>query len=147
MYDHILISTQVQAHQLGVHLSDIYFNNDSPSRIRGVRTDLVDLKQVHVRVKVGGEGAAVFDSATAVLQGLFPPESRTQDDSCKRDHGHCPLEWISICSRSVVTHVNTYWFHHLHAPQSRPLSRVTIAPSKVGLTAPSVRRVFSNAPI
>lgn len=73
MYDHILISTQVQAHQLGVHLSDIYFNNDSPSRIRGVRTDLVDLKQVHVRVKVGGEGAAVFDSATAVLQGLFPP--------------------------------------------------------------------------
>ena len=24
-------------------------------------------------MKVGGEGAAVFDSATALLQGLFPP--------------------------------------------------------------------------
>ena len=37
------------------------------------RSDLVDLTQVAVRVKVGGEGASVFDSATALLQGLFPP--------------------------------------------------------------------------
>lgn len=63
----------MQAHQLGCSLRDIYFNNDSPSRIRGIKADLVDLKQVHVRVKVGGEGASVFDSATALLQGLFPP--------------------------------------------------------------------------
>ncbi|CCM06037.1 uncharacterized protein FIBRA_08283 [Fibroporia radiculosa] len=64
---------EVQSHQLGVYLRDTYFNTDNPSHVRGIRTDLVDLSQVHVRVKVGAEGAAVFDSATALLQGLFPP--------------------------------------------------------------------------
>ena len=38
-----------------------------------MRTDLVDKKSVHVRVKGGGEGGVVFDSAIALLQGLFPP--------------------------------------------------------------------------
>lgn len=69
---------EVQAHRLGAYLRDVYFNPDSPSRIRGINTDLVDLKQVHVRVKVGGEGASVFDSATATLQGLFPPNPKNK---------------------------------------------------------------------
>ena len=64
---------EVQAHQLGAYLRNVYFNEDSPSRIRGISTDIVDLQEVHIRVKVGGEGASVFDSATATLQGLFPP--------------------------------------------------------------------------
>ena len=50
----------------------------SSSHIRGISTDLVDLKEVHVRVKVGGEGSSVFDSATAVLQGLFPPNEKNR---------------------------------------------------------------------
>ena len=69
---------EVQAHQVGSYLRRVYFNPDSASRIRGISTDIVDLKEVHVRVKVGGEGAAVFDSATAVLQGLFPPNVKNQ---------------------------------------------------------------------
>ena len=39
---------------------------------------LLDLQEVHVRVKVGGEGASVFDSATATLQGLFPPNEKNR---------------------------------------------------------------------
>jgi lysosomal acid phosphatase len=38
-----------------------------------MRSDLVDNHEVHVRVKGGGEGTVVFDSAIALLQGLFPP--------------------------------------------------------------------------
>jgi hypothetical protein len=38
-----------------------------------MRTDLVDNNQIHIRVKAGGEGTVVFDSAIALLQGLFPP--------------------------------------------------------------------------
>ena len=63
----------MQAYQLGQYLRNLYLNPASSSHIRGIHSDLVDLKEVAVRVKVGGEGAAVFDSATALLQGLFPP--------------------------------------------------------------------------
>lgn len=31
-----------------------------------------------VRAKAGGEGTVVFDSAIALLQGLFPPNSRNR---------------------------------------------------------------------
>ncbi|RPD58087.1 phosphoglycerate mutase-like protein [Lentinus tigrinus ALCF2SS1-7] len=64
---------EVQAFQLGQYLRNLYLDSDSSSYIRGIHSDLVDLHEVAVRVKVGGEGAAVFDSATALLQGLFPP--------------------------------------------------------------------------
>lgn len=69
---------EVQAHQLGATLRSIYLNTDSSSHIRGISNEIVDLQEVHVRVKVGGEGAAVFDSATAVLQGLFPPNEKNK---------------------------------------------------------------------
>ena len=64
---------QVQAYQLGQYLRGLYLDPSSSSHIRGIHSDLVDLTEVAVRVKVGGEGSAVFDSATALLQGLFPP--------------------------------------------------------------------------
>lgn len=64
---------QVEAFQLGQHLRKLYLNSESSSYIRGIHSDLVDLNEVAVRVKVGGEGAAVFDSAIALLQGLYPP--------------------------------------------------------------------------
>ncbi|KAF8623395.1 hypothetical protein AX17_007433 [Amanita inopinata Kibby_2008] len=38
-----------------------------------MRSDLVDNSEVKVRVKAGVEGTVVFDSAIALLQGLFPP--------------------------------------------------------------------------
>ncbi|EKM53539.1 uncharacterized protein PHACADRAFT_148183 [Phanerochaete carnosa HHB-10118-sp] len=69
---------EVQAHKLGTYLRNVYFNPDSPSRIRGISSDIVDLKEVHTRVKVGTEGASVFDSATATLQGLFPPNPKNK---------------------------------------------------------------------
>ncbi|PIL29522.1 hypothetical protein GSI_08330 [Ganoderma sinense ZZ0214-1] len=64
---------EVQAYQLGQYLRGLYLSPSSASHIRGIHADLVDLTEVAVRVKVGGEGSAVFDSATALLQGLFPP--------------------------------------------------------------------------
>ncbi|KAI1783500.1 phosphoglycerate mutase-like protein [Ganoderma leucocontextum] len=64
---------EVQAYQLGQYLRGLYLDPSSASHIRGIHSDLVDLTEVAVRVKVGGEGASVFDSATALLQGLFPP--------------------------------------------------------------------------
>ncbi|TFK80470.1 phosphoglycerate mutase-like protein [Polyporus arcularius HHB13444] len=64
---------EVEAFQLGQHLRKLYLNSESSSYIRGIHSDLVDLHEVAVRVKVGGEGAAVFDSAIALLQGLYPP--------------------------------------------------------------------------
>ena len=69
---------EVQAHQLGSYLREVYFNPDSSSHIHGISNEIVNLKEVHVRVKVGGEGASVFDSATAVLQGLFPPNPKNR---------------------------------------------------------------------
>ena len=69
---------EVQSHLLGSYLRNVYFNPGSSSHIHDISTELVNLKEVHVRVKVGGEGSSVFDSATALLQGLFPPNPKNQ---------------------------------------------------------------------
>jgi hypothetical protein len=45
----------------------------SPSYIADMKTDLVDTHEVKVHAKAGGEGTVIFDSAIALLQGLFPP--------------------------------------------------------------------------
>jgi lysosomal acid phosphatase len=52
-----------------------------------MRTDLVDNSEVHVRVKAGVEGTVVFDSAIALLQGLFPPN---------------PMNKIKLANETVV---------------------------------------------
>ncbi|TRM57102.1 histidine phosphatase superfamily [Schizophyllum amplum] len=50
----------------------------SPSFISGIRSDLVDNRELHVRVKAGTAGTAVFDSAIALLQGLYPPTEKNK---------------------------------------------------------------------
>jgi hypothetical protein len=72
------MSSQVQSHLLGCNLRDEYFNQGSPSSILGMKTDLVDTHQVQAKVKAGGEGTVVFDSAIATLQGLFPPSLKNR---------------------------------------------------------------------
>lgn len=69
---------EVQAYQLGQKIRQNYFNPSSSSYIPRISADLVDLKQVHVRVKIGSEGTSVFDSTTALLQGLFPPNPKNR---------------------------------------------------------------------
>ncbi|TFK19434.1 phosphoglycerate mutase-like protein [Coprinopsis marcescibilis] len=64
---------EVESHALGAQLRSLYFDSRSPSYIEGIRSDLVDNNEVKVRVKAGVEGTVVFDSAVALLQGLFPP--------------------------------------------------------------------------
>ncbi|KAG2015225.1 hypothetical protein CC2G_008514 [Coprinopsis cinerea AmutBmut pab1-1] len=64
---------QVESFNLGANLRSTYFDPRSPSYIEGIRSDLVDNNEVKVRVKAGVEGTVVFDSAVALLQGLFPP--------------------------------------------------------------------------
>lgn len=64
---------QAQAFQLGKALRKEYFDESSENYIHNVRTDLVDLDQVHARIKNGGEGRVVFDTTIALLQGMFPP--------------------------------------------------------------------------
>ncbi|KAJ7049223.1 histidine phosphatase superfamily [Mycena amicta] len=65
-------------HQLGAALRSAYLTPGSSSFIEDISTDVVDTQQVKVRVKAGGEGTVVFDSAIALLQGLFPPNPRNK---------------------------------------------------------------------
>lgn len=62
-----------ESHQLGSFLRSTYMSSSSPSYIADMKTDLVDTHEVHVHAKAGGEGTVIFDSAIALLQGLFPP--------------------------------------------------------------------------
>ncbi|KAF9047598.1 histidine phosphatase superfamily [Panaeolus papilionaceus] len=64
---------EVESNILGGLIRSTYFDSRSPSYIEGIRSDLVDNNEVKVRVKAGVEGTVVFDSAIALLQGLFPP--------------------------------------------------------------------------
>ncbi|KAJ7048022.1 phosphoglycerate mutase-like protein [Mycena amicta] len=65
-------------HQLGAALRSAYLTPGSSSFIEDISTDVIDTQQVKVRVKAGGEGTVVFDSAIALLQGLFPPNPRNK---------------------------------------------------------------------
>lgn len=64
---------------MGALLRDIYLTGSGDTKIPKISTELANLKQVHVRVKTGSEGTAVFDSATALLQGLFPPTLKNRE--------------------------------------------------------------------
>ena len=75
----LIPSFQHQAHSLGSHLRDTYLTGGGDTKIPKISTELANLKQVHVRVKIGSEGTSVFDSATALLQGLFPPTPKNRE--------------------------------------------------------------------
>ncbi|KAG1843664.1 histidine phosphatase superfamily [Suillus subluteus] len=64
---------QAESHQLGSFLRSTYMSSSSPSYIADMNTNLVDTHEVHVHAKAGGEGTVIFDSAIALLEGLFPP--------------------------------------------------------------------------
>jgi hypothetical protein len=68
-----------QAHSLGALLRDTYLTGSGDTKIPKISAELANLKQVHVRVKIGSEGTSVFDSATALLQGLFPPTPKNRE--------------------------------------------------------------------
>ncbi|KAJ7697892.1 hypothetical protein B0H17DRAFT_1197222 [Mycena rosella] len=65
-------------HFLGVQLRATYLTPGSPSFISSISSDIADTQQIKVRAKAGGEGAVFFDSAIALLQGLFPPSPRNK---------------------------------------------------------------------
>jgi lysosomal acid phosphatase len=82
---------QVQAFHLGSILRKEYFDPSSANYIHNVRTDLVDLDQVHARIKVGGEGRVAFDSTIALLQGLFPPSEKNTIELANETKVTAPL--------------------------------------------------------
>ncbi|KAF5351368.1 hypothetical protein D9758_008059 [Tetrapyrgos nigripes] len=69
---------EAESFQLGSLLRNTYLNPSSSSYIEGMRSDIVDNKEIKVRVKAGGEGTVIFDSAIALLQGLFPPNEKNK---------------------------------------------------------------------
>ncbi|KAJ7192197.1 histidine phosphatase superfamily [Mycena pura] len=65
-------------HSLGEQLHATYLTPGSSSFISTMSVDRADTQQVKVRSKAGGEGSVVFDSAIALLQGLFPPTPKNK---------------------------------------------------------------------
>ncbi|KAJ7798529.1 histidine phosphatase superfamily [Mycena olivaceomarginata] len=65
-------------HGLGKQLRSTYLTPGSASYISSLSSDIADTQQIKVRAKAGGEGSVVFDSAIALLQGLFPPNSKNK---------------------------------------------------------------------
>lgn len=68
----------VESFQLGSFLRSVYLSPSSPSYITNMKTDLVNTHEVHFYAKAGGEGPVIFDSAIALLQGLFPPTPKNK---------------------------------------------------------------------
>ncbi|KAJ7134333.1 histidine phosphatase superfamily [Mycena epipterygia] len=69
-----------QEFQLGQHLRSIYLNSSSPSVIPGINASLVDQTQIAVRADAGGERGVIYDSAVALLQGLYPANTNYTTD-------------------------------------------------------------------
>ncbi|OCH91096.1 phosphoglycerate mutase-like protein [Obba rivulosa] len=64
-----------QEFQLGALLRSLYLNASSPSFIQGATpsTELFNTTQVIARADAGDEGFVIYDSAIALVQGLWPP--------------------------------------------------------------------------
>ncbi|KAF8132042.1 histidine phosphatase superfamily [Boletus edulis] len=67
-----------ESHQLGALLRSVYLTSSSPSYISSMNGDIVDTHELHIHAKAGGEGAVIFDSAIALLQGLYPPNTNNK---------------------------------------------------------------------
>jgi hypothetical protein len=55
-----------QSYNLGTYLRSIYLDQSSSSHVRGLKSDLADIKQVYIRSKAGAEGTVCFDSSIAL---------------------------------------------------------------------------------
>ncbi|KAI9465215.1 phosphoglycerate mutase-like protein [Lactarius psammicola] len=97
---------EVQAFQLGSQLRKEYFDQSSANYIHNVRTDLVDLDQVHARIKNGGEGRVVFDSTIALLQGLFPPTTKNTIELANETKVTAPLGGYQYVPAETVEPAN-----------------------------------------
>jgi len=65
---------ETQEVQLGSFLRSEYVASGAPNKISSIQSDIVDPRQVAVRAdNGGGDGGVIFNSAVALLQGLFPP--------------------------------------------------------------------------
>ncbi|KAJ7077542.1 histidine phosphatase superfamily [Mycena belliarum] len=78
-------------HLLGTQLRSTYLTPGSASFITGIEGELADTQQIRVRAKAGGEGPPVFDSAIALLQGLFPPTARNKITLANKEVVTAPL--------------------------------------------------------
>jgi hypothetical protein len=125
---------QVQAFQLGSILRREYFDESSPNYIHNVHTKLVDLDQVHARIKNGGEGRVVFDSTIALLQGLFPPTSANTIVLANETAITAPLGGYQYVPGGCYIH-ETYRILSLTPLQLRLSSLPMIARLRVGRTA------------
>ncbi|EMD39680.1 hypothetical protein CERSUDRAFT_81063 [Gelatoporia subvermispora B] len=67
--------------QLGSLIRSIYLNESSPSFIQGATpsTQLFNQSQVIARADAGDEGFVIYDSAIALVQGLWPPMTTSTD--------------------------------------------------------------------
>ncbi|KAI0935472.1 hypothetical protein AcW1_005150 [Taiwanofungus camphoratus] len=63
---------EVQSHQLGTLLRNTYLDTSNPSHVRGIATELVDLSQVHVRVKVGARAPRSSTAQQRSCRVCFP---------------------------------------------------------------------------
>ncbi|KAJ6529621.1 histidine phosphatase superfamily [Mycena capillaripes] len=75
-------------HLLGTQLRSAYLTPGSASFISSISGNIANTQEVKVLAKAGSEGSVVFDSAIALLQGLFPPN---------------PYNKITLANSTVVT--------------------------------------------
>lgn len=64
---------QQQEFQLGQLLRARYLNASSSFFIPGMDTTLANQTEISIRADAGGEPGVIYNSAVALLQGLFPP--------------------------------------------------------------------------
>jgi len=69
-----------QEFQLGGLLRSMYLNASSPLNIATMNDTIADQTQIHVRADAGGELGVIYDSAVALLQGLFPATANYTSD-------------------------------------------------------------------
>ncbi|ESK84640.1 hypothetical protein Moror_13299 [Moniliophthora roreri MCA 2997] len=97
---------EAQSYQLGQLIRNLYLNPSSASYIDGMHPDVVDNKEIKVRVKAGAEGTVVFDSAIAFLQGMYPPNPKNKIELANDTTVTAPLNGYQYVPVETVEPVN-----------------------------------------
>ncbi|KAK1236297.1 hypothetical protein PQX77_000458 [Marasmius sp. AFHP31] len=97
---------EAESFQVGSTIRDLYLDPSSSSYIDGMRSDVVNNKQIKVRVKAGGESTVIFDSAIALLQGMFPPNPNNKIHLANDTTVTAPLNGYQYVPVETVEPVN-----------------------------------------
>lgn len=108
---------QTEEFQLGQFLHQRYLDESSPNFIQGINNTIADENQFRARADAGGEAGVIYNSALALLQGLFPPTLKFSETLGNGTNVTAPFNGYQVDEHSIdstmISMTDTYCIGNL----------------------------------